>query len=1428
MESRDFRETFLSIFDRHVQNQIIEFGKTIQNTKADLYLLMARKAACFVDCLEELGLTKLEGYATSDRILDMDISWVENKDVVIIDDIIISGTTLCEIVNKVKRANAKSVKVIILGVNKIWFQEKLFIDDNGVNCLQKPYLVCKNSECIKLCADIVASLSIFPRPYSVDFPIFKNARIPESVFDEIINSPYCDSDNLTSCFQSQNNVLSITLTPRHYLLSLLDNYLGCNISDNSLVKIRMYTKLYENNRSKYSKSNKGIHTHATTRNIYSVKIMPIVVLNPIEKHQIDDLFCKIVDRFPDDKTLLTANFVTIQSKLRLIQHIAACILGKLWVDIISNITTSNINLKQDYRSLGFLFTPETILLTEKIIDNSLKLFAKINIHRKNISTENADQFLNKPVANNIVSIKNKLSEPFVWLYYNKEIPTRIHVKSVGVDALSKGKTTRLKEGFSIPTLKKIIRDNEPTFDTDKITSLFIDQATDLGIAVPITGERNGFLFRAFRHGEDVVFSEREEKLSALLLDVFLKNSGKEAIPHLWAEKLLVLLIKIGVQKRFLTEFIYDSPKNIIKIARVKNYKFGQVATEQVLDPFNLQDSSLYLSEENKSEWLSNMLIEKGILKENVDGQYLVMEDKVPIMEADDFIVPLDVDTNETLKFPDVDREALLEVESIGEIFGELCNNGQGKEYQRKDPHLKDSDMVTLTSCLLPNDISLSMAAEIAIFHAKWDNLKSFVVREARNSQYLSIAYGFRQNSSWWTAINSGQIKYKLYHRKEGFSLIKRIESQFTERSKAREWAKFWSNNTEWTRDTIENELHDLIKQEAEFLFATNISIRILDILFRRLSYRSGINEKEKENINNQILLLQNSLKNAEEENKKNIKKEIRKNQDRYRDIDGKEVDVIKEVDDYINDFNIFVGDIPLDLFDIYESYRNDAQSIDEIKKLVNEIIKYLDKLNISAKLILEKVDLIVSPIGKIEYSQTYPHVLFVDIKYSTESQRVDIERNIYSAFNKFEKNVFNYKERTSPGNMSFYILPHKNNPIDYGFWIVGKGDFAKKRLVELILHIENELKDTHKYKFIFFPNQPQDSTISVQAKNNSNIKTALFFDKYSSIIFDANLQSFTEKEIVTITSNNSNVLEESEKEIIRDSQDLYYKDNQSVISVKKPYHFDYAISIFKHKKINKMTDIGIITILPPESQAINEVLKNYSKQRGKDTNRIFHSGYLDGDNCIHSIVMTQQLTQGNESVISAYNDLVSEYNPKIMILFGIAGSISEKNKLCDVCIANQVIGYDKRKEGETIDRRGITFNTSAKLLPFINEFFNIHGEDPLLDACKDSFEDKFKVDFRPLGAGNAVVGNPLSEIKQWLKTFNDKTAAVETEAVGFCNAAYEEDVKKINERKGVIVLRGISDHADFDKDDKWRLAASRNAAITLKELFLIFPDLNTI
>lgn len=254
-------------------------------------------------------------------------------------------------------------------------------------------------------------------------------------------------------------------------------------------------------------------------------------------------------------------------------------------------------------------------------------------------------------------------------------------------------------------------------------------------------------------------------------------------------------------------------------------------------------------------------------------------------------------------------------------------------------------------------------------------------------------------------------------------------------------------------------------------------------------------------------------------------------------------------------------------------------------------------------------------------------------------------------------------------------------------------------------------------------------------------------------------------------------------------------------------------------------DIGIITVVPPETDAVRNILSQCKRREGKRTTRVFYTGNVPGPGGHRwRVALTQQLEKGNRSTIMAFNDLIKEFDPHILILFGIAGGIHKDLALCDVVVASQVIFYDKRKEknGWTY-HRGESEKIPAKMLSVVNDFFVQNGEKPDMTSHPTSFKQSFNVFLGPIGSGEVVVADKLSEIRAWLHQFNDQTLAVETESGGFSQAFFENALAREQKLDKTLVVRGISDHADFDKADKWRIPASHNAAKVLVDLLSLIP-----
>ncbi|MBV9767414.1 MAG: 5'-methylthioadenosine/S-adenosylhomocysteine nucleosidase [Acidobacteriaceae bacterium] len=250
-------------------------------------------------------------------------------------------------------------------------------------------------------------------------------------------------------------------------------------------------------------------------------------------------------------------------------------------------------------------------------------------------------------------------------------------------------------------------------------------------------------------------------------------------------------------------------------------------------------------------------------------------------------------------------------------------------------------------------------------------------------------------------------------------------------------------------------------------------------------------------------------------------------------------------------------------------------------------------------------------------------------------------------------------------------------------------------------------------------------------------------------------------------------------------------------------------------------DVGVITILSEEINAVNEILKrgsDYRKQFSASGRRFYEATIGAGTGAMR-VVATQARDPGQGTAIVAFQQLCDYCAPSIVVLCGIAGGIDAAVNLGDVVIAREVIYYDLRKEvSNEVHHRGKSQQVPAIVQHAVNDMFGEFGEPMIIESVNpEGVLVRFKALSGAIGTGEAVIACSESQIRNFLKNYNYKTLAVETEAGGVAEAFYEQAAGDSSVR-GWVAIRGISDHADDTKDDTYHMIASRNAAAVLERL----------
>lgn len=1327
----------LRTFEFSVQKRILEFCNKINGTSADLYILMARKAACFVNALERASLLSIDGRVISERVLDCRIDWDDIESVIIIDDVIISGTTLYQTINDIKEKNPNiSIKVIVLGLNSKWFNPHLLCNDQRETYIEPPIKILSNTECIRLSGDIVKMLSLIPLPYNIDYPIYNTLKLDDNAYAQMLSLPGWELAEASSLVQDNKNVFTYSFIPSPSILSNGGVFFNNQLIQNSLLKIRIYGRTNLGKR-------KGVH---------SVTIVPMAVLPPLKCDDVEKLFSLFSGI---QKDALSAYLTTITSKLRFVQFAIADQLAKVFIREIDYLTDRETVIVRENETMRLLF-PECII--SNIISAADQNLFNLD-YEYHDSVNEPKTFSHKYSQEDFIGINNTLISPFLDMYYNAEIPARRLALEFGPSVFCmkdyKKIISRLKQGYSLIDLENLL----PTYSFEqkkRIVSAFLDKAVDNGIAVPITVLEEDTIYRAFRHGEDVQFGQREERLCMELFNAFNEEVSRKTWQKIWVEKLMVLFLKIG-ETKFLDP-IQTDVSGYSSIASVRYYLQGPLVIKNTNQTYS---DNPCLGYEDKAKWLSRDLL---------------LSNKFPLKLESGMYV-FDEDSFNEMNYTDHDQEIIIdpslinEATAIGEVIGKLIDNSINK----KLPCLNSDDLVALSCCIEPKDIIGALAAEINIA------VKLFQDGFDHNAiEQLCVDIEFSDNTDvekiknirsgyFFQSINDGIRKYKWFKTRYPQTIIERVKSQYRRRRDIVLWESLWSPNAGCNSENeIDLKILKFIDLEGLWLMCVKVYILILEYHF---------------------YFVHNDFAKA---NKIFIQLEA----------------IEKELQAFPHNTNLLVQILPF--IASFKKYR-DEKFFNE--RVFGIVMGRLDSMMKRAFSIVENAGDNFKSFNHRPVIRYYQAALYVCVE-NPEYKSIVTDIFISVVF-RMGKNADGVKPILTdmPTTKS---LKHDEN----GVWYIGIGSGAEFWLLQFAVELMTRLRGKSNYKFVFFPYLCD----SCKIKYIDGVKISCNNFK--------NLNQQLHEWIASIPMQTNTIYEVKEASIKKSIKDVNkkFKDvvevEKEVIILDTPSPIEFSktkYSINMAGLCKKQVNIGILTIVTEEAQAI---LNSFSDvETYHIDNRYFDEfNYrLSDDKCITGVHL-QSADQGNTSIVSAFNALIRNYSCDYIILLGIAGSVKEEIDICDVYIGTGVLYYDRRKEKPdgSVEHRGMVFNNSFSFSQHLNRFFIRHSEPAVFESSfSDQSDVSFKVHRGLIGSGEAVIGNDLSPIKSWLQTVNSKVGVVETEAAGFFQAYYETGGNLINSDglvTDIIAIRGISDKANKEKNDNYRLIASLNAVQCLKKL----------
>lgn len=921
------RDAILNQFESDIAIALIEFGKSLSRIDADVLIFMARKSLRLYDILLHLGIPPIERILVSDRILDMRMDPIISKKVSLIDDSIILGTTLAKAKRRLETEANASVKVHAFCVDTKWWSKEL-IEPDSIS------LYLDDRQVMSFCAAEVRAMSLVPRPYLVDFPISLPIRIRLADSQCLLSSVQWTSHRISTELQERNNVSVLTFFPSELVLSETFSGMAEQLIELlEIVKVRAFARTYED--------------------IHWLQLVPIVTLKPIRENDLRDLLGLLLERISATsgkelkKLLYFAHKPRAQD--RLVQYILSAALGSCFMETISKSVDSLIEKGYDQleaeRHYGPWLSTEMAqvglhALSALRISNNEAAVSLKQANLPQITKDWANDFMpieNESQAESVdswdyINIITDFAEIFLGLYDKREIPARLEAQKLGKKVLDATPSQapnrdRLEEGLPWTSIVEYLRSKyrmELTNEIKNAFSLVLDLCNDLGISVPVTCFREGVVFRAYRYGEDVRFSDAELALAYDVVKGILSTTHRDSVTRLVLEKLLVLLIKVGAAKKFLEPLWGPG---------------GMEGTVRI--GFNLKGALCILTHGPKQRldrdiWLSKYLVKRGVLSlDQLNNQF-----KLGKQVEGNFVVP---------NAPDDAFE-------LGCIVGMLLKSSE--DPSRHDAPLDAKSLTVLASCWNPRHAAAALQVELSIFKEWFEHVGrkslqniNWMSQESISNVLNLLLEESKGKGKGHEAVHSAKMKYVGYKAGDNERKVQEcadyLEKKQMNEILARKWKSYWSAVTA-SRATGEKETFDpWIDKAATICWEIATSL-------------SGIE-----------ISLTSHLAELESHDKQIRKGGLQKLFSYYQDLVGVGLSQPTFVSRLVKRFQE-IDSQPAIPFDHKQAF---AYSLEHIENLIPTIAD-----------VVETMEPIIEEFGRISGRHDYKYMVWYDIKDSTGTQ----------------------------------------------------------------------------------------------------------------------------------------------------------------------------------------------------------------------------------------------------------------------------------------------------------------------------------------------------------------------------------------------------------------------------------------------------------
>lgn len=602
----DFEE-----FTEISKNAIENFCKNINNSTSDVFILMARKSLCFMKVLYRNGMIRGDFYQkiiVADTSIEFPCEYLKNKKITIIDDIMISGTSIARMIRFLLDMGiaASSINVFVIAIDKKYNYME-FVDHSSGHYFfdRSNTYVFEDSKCIELSANIAHLISRVGDSYNTDFPEYKKFIINKESYDNLFTKEYWEIYDVTNSYHKKGNVKAYTFIPSNTALLDIAKLLSCDLRSIAFFKIRLIVK-------------------AISVDQYECLIVPLIIINELS-YQDMLLIWNTMFNYPDGENAEELTWGS-PALLRMLQFFIPKVMADYFIQ--QKELEQIVSFDQTCLTTSFGYdvnVRERIGVLLKNIGHNSKI--KVIIH----AAMDCENELPKSSDKGAFELTEQLLKPIANWYWSKEIPTRNEIVNYAkrngtiniiddFDVIEKIDVDhRLNAGFSVTEFKKAISDMKEYYHVGRVISIFLDRAIDNGYIVPVNYiDENNVARRVYRHGEDFPFIKADESkillfLKSLILYLEEKGLTKETFTKVTFEKILVLFMQLSKKELFDDFKRYDYHDFLT----VKYCIHGAVLVNVNKDIYkNGATDGLHPYAENNqyTPWLREKFERKGIIK----------------------------------------------------------------------------------------------------------------------------------------------------------------------------------------------------------------------------------------------------------------------------------------------------------------------------------------------------------------------------------------------------------------------------------------------------------------------------------------------------------------------------------------------------------------------------------------------------------------------------------------------------------------------------------------------------------------------------------------------------------------------------------------------------------------------------------------------